>query len=246
MWMRLGVYLRPRLNAVLELITQTGGAQTIADIGCDHGRLCVAALERNVCRKAIACDISEQSLNKTRRLASSKGFKDSISIRHADGLSAISIEEADTIVLAGMGGTLIARLLQKCELQARAARQIIMQPMRSADDLRRFLFSSGYNIFSERLIEDGGRIYQIIAAKSGLPESRPDWWPENLFDPGWVTYSLKDPLLPELLRRWILGRQKRIKAAGAAAKGAALELQKELDDLFAVQAAVYREQNSGC
>lgn len=235
------VYLRPRLNAVLELIEKDGGAKTIADIGCDHGRLCVAALQRGLCEKAVACDISELSLSKARQLAKAHGIGESISIRCADGLEALSIDESDTIVLAGMGGTLIARLLQRCEPAARAAKRIVMQPMRSADDLRRFLYENGYDIFSERLAEDGGRIYQIIAAQSGAPRERPEWWPQNMFDPGWVAFAQKDPLLPELVRRYIRGKQKRIKAAGAAAHSAASELTRELDDLMQLKSAIDRE-----
>ena len=71
------VHITPRLHAALEMLT---GSDTVADIGCDHGRLTAALLQKQICKMVIASDISEPSLEKARRLIEVIGFKDRKSV----------------------------------------------------------------------------------------------------------------------------------------------------------------------
>jgi tRNA (adenine22-N1)-methyltransferase len=103
--------------------------------------------------------------------------------------------------------------------------------MRGEEDLRFFLFNNGYNITDETLVRDGGRIYQLICAKSGEPESRPAKWPDKLYKLGWIMYKKQDPLLPVLIKKYLEGNRRRLRSA----PGSAEELREQtkcLEDLL--------------
>ncbi|MBR0026315.1 MAG: SAM-dependent methyltransferase [Clostridia bacterium] len=216
--------LRPRLQAALEML---GACKVAADIGCDHGRLSAAMLQRGTAECVISIDVSADSLKKAEVLARKLGLEQRMQTRLGDGLQPLAVGEADGIVLAGMGGTLIARLLQANEPVARAARCIVMQPMRGGEDLREYLYHNGYDIFDERLVLDAGRIYQLIAARSGEAKSKPEGWPENLYKVGWVSYEKREPLLSQLVNTYLAANEKRLKTAPEDA----LELRRNTEDL---------------
>lgn len=99
-----------RLNAIIEL---TGRSDTVADIGCDHGRLGAALLQCEKARHVIATDISAMSLEKGKRLAQKCGLGEKMSFFEGSGLEPLAREriKADTAVIAGMGGELIAEIM---------------------------------------------------------------------------------------------------------------------------------------
>ena len=101
------VHLRPRLEAVAAMVQ---GSDTLADVGCDHGRLTVSLLQRNMIQRALALDISAPSLDKARALAERCGLGSKIELRLSNGLLGLNAGEADAVVLSGMGGLLIARV----------------------------------------------------------------------------------------------------------------------------------------
>jgi tRNA A22 N-methylase len=90
--------------------------------------------------------------------------------------------------------------------------------MRGEEDLRFFLFHNGYNITDEVLVEDAGRIYQLICAKSGEPEPKPAEWPDKLYKLGWVMYKKRDPLLPVEVKRYIEGNRRKLKSVSGSAE----------------------------
>ena len=92
----------------------------------------------------------------------------------SDGLSHLVPGEADAIVLAGMGGELIARLLEAGAAAAHAAARIVMQPMGGTLELRRFLLQNGFRIADEKYVLDAGRYYQIILAVP-ISSKRPNY-----------------------------------------------------------------------
>lgn len=224
--------MRPRLQAVANMVEPS---DTLADIGCDHGRLCVALLLQDKIRFAIASDISEPSLAKARKLAAACGLSDSIAFFVSNGLMDIPVG-TQTLVFAGMGGELIAQLLSQSPQVVRSARRILMQPMGGAAELRQYLFSNHYEIFDEALVQDGGRTYQVLAARDGVPQKIPDGFPELGYDYGYLLFEKRDPLLIPLLEARRSGHQKRLNRAQA--KGRAPEslflILNQLDTLIRI------------
>ena len=117
------VNITPRLRAALEMLV---GFDTVADIGCDHGRLTAALLQKQICRRVIASDVSGPSLDKARSLIEHIGLSDRVSFREGDGCSVLLPGECDAIALLGMGGTLMVRILEACPVPLVGARQPVI------------------------------------------------------------------------------------------------------------------------
>lgn len=189
------------------------GSRLAADIGCDHGRLSAALLQQGRADRVTASDISAPSLQKAAELAARCGLEDRLAVVLSDGMAHLGPNEADAIAICGMGGELIARILEANLPAARNARRIIMQPMRGVEELRRFLRENEFRIFDERLALDAGRIYQIIGAESGQPAPLPGWFHQDEYFLGPMLFEKRDPLLIPLLERRRDGHLRRLEKA---------------------------------
>lgn len=227
------VHLRPRLARAADML---GPSSTIADIGSDHGRLAVALLQQGRASRVFSSDISSASLEKARSLAALCGVSDRIDFRVADGLAALAPGEAEAILIAGMGGLMMARILREGEAVARTARRIVLQPQGNAAELRAFLYESGYVIEQEAIVLDNGRYYQLICTRSGSPRPLPKGWPQGYLELGPVAYECREPLLLPLAQKYRAGHQKRLKRAQRDGYAPALLLDalKALDTIIAM------------
>ena len=205
------VHLTPRLFAASELLK---GSETVADIGCDHGRLTAALLQQNVCRTVIASDISEDSLQKAESLLRYIGLKDRVSFRIGDGLSVLHDGECDAIALLGMGGTLMARILDAAPSPLCGAKAVVLQPMRAQADIRAYLHRNRYRITDDRIVEEHARLYQVLrAVPSDTVQPLPSGWPEEFFDMGFVSFANGDPLLHKLVSKALAQHRARLQSA---------------------------------
>lgn len=183
---------------------------TVADVGCDHGKLTAALLQGDVVKHVYASDISEESIAKARKLISKCGLEANVTFNQASGFSHLSQGDAEAAVLAGMGGELIARLISdKC---AQSMKAIIMQPMRGEKEVRHYLYTNGFAIYDEQIVYDAGRYYQLIAAKPGIMTFPPNF-PQDCCNYGAISFARRDPLLLKLLNRDLNGLRKRIDQA---------------------------------
>ena len=189
-----------RLKAVLSLI---GNCDTLADIGCDHGCLSAAAILSGSARRALASDISPASARKAEKLAKRLGLAETMNVVCAVGLSAMASEEPPySIAICGMGGELIARILENGAETAKKADLIVMQPMRGEAELRGYLCKNGFGIIDERIIRDGRRFYQIISAVPDGENAIPEWFPKDWFRFGWVSAQNRPEELKPLLEHY--------------------------------------------
>ena len=205
------VNITPRLEAALEMLT---GFDTVADIGCDHGRLTAALLQRHVCNHVIASDVSGPSLDKARKLIEHIGISDRVSFREGDGCSILVPGECDAIALLGMGGTLMVRILEACSVPLSGAKAIVLQPMRAQDDIRRYLHQNGFRIVCDRVVLDHGRLYQVLKVVPGSSqEPLPPGFPDGFYDVGYRTFADRDELLPALCRQQLTAHKKMLRTA---------------------------------
>lgn len=151
-----------RLDAIVRMVPRV---KTIADIGCDHGKAAVLLLEAGKAKQAICTDISEKSLEKAKKLACSKGFDKQVSLRVGNGLRVLEKHEADSAIIAGMGGELITRILD--EGKETAPDILILSCNTKAEILRQWLCSNSYVIRDEELVAEGRRFYPVILAEKG-------------------------------------------------------------------------------
>lgn len=155
--------LQPRLQLLADMVPQ--GCR-LADIGTDHGYLPVWLLQRGRIQSAIAADIGSEPLAHARRTAAEYGVED-LSFRLCDGLAGIAPEEADTVVIAGMGGETIIAILSAAAWTKDGAHTLLLQPMTKTADLRKWLAVNGYSFTEERLVWDKNYLYPVLRVTGG-------------------------------------------------------------------------------
>ncbi len=194
---RIPVKLSPRLETIARMAERSS---SVADVGCDHGKL-AAWLALAGVPDVIAMDVSAKSLSKTKRLVAELDIRQSVQTRVSDGLKKLRYGEAEIIVMAGMGGPTICGILEEGREKALAAEKLLLQPMNAVGTVRKWLVDNGFRISDERLAEEEGRIYQILAA---VPGDDP-YPPMSLFDleVGRLLMECRHPLLGKLLNNKI-------------------------------------------
>lgn len=158
--------LRPRLHSIAELVPH--GAQ-LADIGTDHAYLPVYLLKQNRISHAIASDLREGPLSRGRAVARQWEIpEEQISFRCSDGLSGLVRGEADTIVIAGMGGDTIANCLEGVSWSRDPELWYLLQPMSSIPELRLWLSEHAFCIEEEYLSREEEKLYVVLKVRPGF------------------------------------------------------------------------------
>ncbi len=154
--------LTPRLLKIASLVPHNS---VLADVGTDHAYVPVYCILNGICSRAIAMDINEGPLNNAEETVKHYGVSDRVELRLSDGLCKLDSDEADTIVIAGMGGLLIKSILEKANLKPNTT--LILQPMLAQKELREYLYSNDIAITDEYLAKEDNKIYNIFVAKVG-------------------------------------------------------------------------------
>ena len=141
----------------------------VADIGTDHGYLGIYLLQTGAARHVIACDLRKDPLENARRNAKLFGVDGEMELRLSDGLEKILPDEVDTVVMAGMGGDLIQKILSQCPWRRREGLQFILQPQSAGNVLRRWLCEDGFEIRREEPVQDGHFLYTVMDIRQGEP-----------------------------------------------------------------------------
>lgn len=136
----------------------------LIDVGTDHGYLPVMLAESGYSGALFASDINAGPLSAARRTAAEAGLTNRIRFFLCDGLRLCPPDEIDTIVIAGMGGDMIVKILDEAEWCMNPRYHLILQPMTKAEVLRYWLVNNEFAIESETIAADGGSLYQIISA----------------------------------------------------------------------------------
>lgn len=195
-----GVKCSDRLQAVARWVPP--GA-TVADIGADHAHLLIHLLLRERIKGGIAGELNQGPYENARSQVERSGFSDRIEVRRGDGLSVLKKGEVDTVVIAGMGGPLIAAILEKGKKELSDVRRLVLQPNNGGERVRRWLRENGWIPVGESLVEEGGILYEIIAAERGEDEAlyrQPPASEEQLLILGPLLWKEKPPLLS---KKWL-------------------------------------------
>lgn len=154
--------LTKRLRMVADCVTP---GSKIADVGCDHAYISIDLTERGTALCSIAMDINQGPLIRAEENIRKHGLSDKIQVRRSDGLESLTPGEADGIILAGMGGALMVKILmQGAECMAQAS-EVILQPQSEIGKVRQYLHSTGFGIIFENMCIDAGKYYTVIKAK---------------------------------------------------------------------------------
>lgn len=157
--------LSNRLNSIVNMIPK---CNCLSDIGTDHGFIPIYTVLNNICERAIASDIKEGPLKTAKKNIEYYELQDKIELRKGSGLKVLRKDEADVIVIAGMGGYTISSLLDEKIETAKSAKYLIFQPAKYPEVLRKYLSTSGFKIYDEDLVKEDNKYYHIIKAAEGI------------------------------------------------------------------------------
>jgi tRNA (adenine22-N1)-methyltransferase len=145
---------------------RSGGV--LLDVGTDHAMLPISLVLSGKINRAAASDIRDGPVTIAERNVARLGLSDKITVLKTDGLAGLEKFSPTEIVIAGMGGEMIANILgsEAAEWARKEGIRFILQPMTRQHLLRCFLAGNGFLIEHNSLAEDsGGRIYEIIVCR---------------------------------------------------------------------------------
>lgn len=165
--------LSKRLGAVASLVTP---GMRIVDIGTDHAYIPIYLIEKKLVPTAIAMDVNEGPLKRAEAHIREAGMSRVISVRCSDGFGKLEPGEADSAILAGMGGGLMIRILSSNRDAAYSMQEYVLQPQSEIARVRRFLLEHQFLIIQEDMVLDEGKFYPMmkVCPPVGNTESFPE------------------------------------------------------------------------
>ena len=177
---------------------------SVADIGTDHGYIPLYLYRENQKRKIIMTDINKGPMKIAKKNKSDNAIpKDRIEERIGSGLEPLMASECDTIIIAGMGGILIADILGKDLIKSYSFKKYILQPRNSQAKLRKWLMCNGFEIQNEFLVREGKFICEIIIINPDQNNINVLYDNEIYYEIGKKLIENKDPLLKEFIQNKI-------------------------------------------
>jgi tRNA (adenine22-N1)-methyltransferase len=150
------VHIGRRLQTIAQFIPK---GSIVADIGSDHGLLLEYCLAQGIIEKGYA---SDNKLGPYQRLLKRFGHHSHVGVYLADGLAKLP-PDVDTIVIAGMGGNLISRIIYVKSDRLAQIRHIIVSPHQQVEELRLTMMNLGYGINDETIVSEDHKYYDVIS-----------------------------------------------------------------------------------
>ena len=163
--------LSQRLTQVGEFVPQDA---ILLDVGSDHAYLPIHLVKTGRINKAIAGEVVKGPYESAVANVQSAGLQDQISVRLANGLAAFepTTDGVNTITIAGMGGHLIAEILEDGRDKLCQVSTMILQPNNGERHLRTWLQAHDFTISDEKILAENDKIYEIIVAHPGQSVDR--------------------------------------------------------------------------
>ncbi len=199
--------LSRRLDGVLALIRPCA---LLADVGTDHGLLPIAAVCRGLARRAIAADVREAPLRGARARIERAGVGDRVLALRGDGLVGVQHRGVDAVVLAGVSGDSMLRMLDVGAQVLAPVQQLIVQPNQNVDKLRAWALANGWHLRDEQMIEERGQFFSLCAFAPGTGKDPayaiPGWTQQALCNVGPWLLTRKDAVAT----RWFERQRSRV------------------------------------
>ncbi|MFC7681518.1 tRNA (adenine(22)-N(1))-methyltransferase [Paenibacillus sp. GCM10028914] len=179
--------LSNRLQLILDHIPQ---GSRLADIGSDHALLPTAAVETGTCVSAIAGEVNKGPYQAAYKQIQEAGLTETVSVRLGDGLDVLKSGEVDVITISGMGGGLIASILDRGVEKLNGVSRLVLQPNVGEDILRKWLLAHHWVLINEHIMEEDGKIYEVLIAvpseQEGIEITNEALYAERTLDGGLV------------------------------------------------------------
>jgi tRNA (adenine22-N1)-methyltransferase len=159
-------------NRLKKLADMVSAGNRLADIGTDHGFVPIYLVENKKIPSAIAMDIGTGPLKRATEHVAECGLSHKIETRLSNGLEKLTPGEADTVLIAGMGGNLIVDILEADREKTHSVSELVLSPHTDWDVVRRYLITHDFNIIGEDMLEEEGKYYIFLKA---VPEHTTPW-----------------------------------------------------------------------
>ena len=225
--------LSKRLQAVADLVSE---GLVVADVGTDHGYIPIYLVQTQKNPKAIAMDVNKGPILRAENHIASYGLQSVIETRLSDGVQNLKVGECECVVIAGMGGALIIKILEEGKEIFRNLREFVLQPQSELHKVREYLCKNAYCVVEENMVLDDGKFYPMFRVVNG---PSPEYHSTDLRY-GKLLLEQKNAVLKAFLEKEKLVKEMILsnldKEAGAHIEIRKKEIQEELEELrYALQ-----------
>lgn len=193
--------LSKRLQCIADYVTV---GKRAADIGCDHGWVSIYLAGQGISPAVIAMDVGKGPLERAKEHILAYHMGDRIETRRSDGMAALEPGEVDAVIIAGMGGPLMMRILAEGASVTADLDELILSPQSEQEEVRRFLTDHGWAIVREEMLLDEGKYYTVMKAERGEANEKT----AADFRYGWYGIEKKDPVLYQYLKKEQAAKEK--------------------------------------
>lgn len=159
--------LSKRLSAVADMVTI---GNRVVDVGTDHGYIPIYLVEQKKITSAVAMDINKGPLERAKGHIKEYGYESYIQTRQSDGVKALQHNEGDTLIIAGMGGGLVIKIIEEGSKVLESFQEFVLQPQSEIQQVRQYIQEHQYCIVKENFLVEDGKYYTIIKAMKGYME----------------------------------------------------------------------------
>ena len=195
----MAIRLSKRLTALANMVTD---GNRLADIGTDHGYIPIYLCQTGKIPSALAMDIGKGPLQQAQTHIAEHGLSEQIKTRLSDGMAALQSGEADTILIAGMGGGLVMKILSEGAEKLTGKEELILQPQSEIALVREFLRAHNFQILDEDMILEDGKYYPMMKVSQQEAAEQTKTLPQEVADAfGPILLQKRHPVLKEWLER---------------------------------------------
>lgn len=145
----------------MDLVTK---GERVADIGCDHAYISIYMVEQKIADKVIAMDVNKGPLERAKENIQKNHFEEQIETRLSDGIKELKAGEVTTLLIAGMGGGLMQRILSGNPTVLTEVKELVLQPQSEIRETRKFVEQLGFEIVLENMLIEDGKYYTMMKA----------------------------------------------------------------------------------
>lgn len=221
-----------RLKLVISFVSP---CETAADIGTDHAYVPIELVKSGIVKKAYAMDIHMGPLERAKEHIRAENLSEFIEVRQSDGLDNLCENEADAVIIAGMGGELTVNILERGKKVLETVKELILSPHSEVFLVRKYLIENGYKIVKEKMICDAGKYYTVMKAVKAHKSREEEYEDEIYYLYGKLLIEERDSVLKEYL---VQKRRKKEQIlaglelnSGESARNRKAQIRREADDI---------------
>ncbi len=156
--------LSKRLQAVADMVSK---GKCVADIGTDHGYIPIYLIQSNIAKKVYAMDVNQGPYMRAKNHVAAHKLENQIETRLSDGMRELKLQEANSIIIAGMGGGLVIKILDQDKRLWESIDELILQPQSEIGKVRAYLQRNGWKAVAEDMVLEDGKFYPLMKMIKG-------------------------------------------------------------------------------